>query len=85
MARRFEVPEGKLLKLEVLLTAAITSGRISFVNLERLAGKCKSTSVAIPPASVYTYQMYKHIAKFCYEPLERLSSRLGRLKFGPPP
>ena len=64
MARRFEVPEGKLLKLEVLLTAAITSGRISFVNLERLAGKCKSTSVAIPPASVYTYQMYKHIAKF---------------------
>ena len=25
-ARRFEVPEGKLLKLEVILTAAITSG-----------------------------------------------------------
>ena len=63
-ARRFEVPEGKLLKLEVILTAAITSGWISFVDLERLAGKCTSMSVAVPPASLYTYHMYKHIAKF---------------------
>ena len=63
-ARRFEVLEGKLLKLEVLLTAAITSGWIPFVDLERLAGKCTSMSVAVPPASLYTYHMYKHIAKF---------------------
>ena len=63
-ARRFEVPEGKLLKLEVILTAAITSGWISFVDLERLAGTCTSMSVAVPPASLYTYHMYKHIAKF---------------------
>ena len=63
-ARRFEVPEGKLLKLEVIITAAITSGWISFVDLERLAGKCTSMSVAVPPASLYTYHMYKHIAKF---------------------
>ena len=63
-ARRFEVPEGKLLKLEVILTAAITSGWISFVDLERLAGKCTSMSVAVPPASLYTHHMYKHIAKF---------------------
>ena len=63
-AHRFEVPEGNLLKLEVLLTTAITSGWISFVDLERLAGKCTSMSVAVPPASLYTYLMYKHIAKF---------------------
>ena len=63
-ACRFEVPEGKLLKLEEILTAAITSGWISFVDLERLAGKCTSMSVAVPPASLYTYRMYKHIAKF---------------------
>ena len=63
-ARRFEVPGGKLLKLEVNLTAAITNGWISFVDLERLTGKCTSMSVAVPPASLYTYHMYKHIAKF---------------------
>ena len=63
-ARRFEVPEGKLLKSEVILTAAITSGWISFVDLERLTWKCTSMSVAVPPASLCTYHMYKHIAKF---------------------
>ena len=63
-ARPFEVPEGKLLKLEVLLTAAVTSGWISFVDLERLVGKCTSMSVAVQPASLYTYHMYKDVAKF---------------------
>ena len=63
-ACRFEVPEGKLLKLEAILTAAITSGWTSFVDLERLAGKCTRMSVPVPPASLYTYHMYKHIAKF---------------------
>ena len=50
-ARRFEVPEGKLPKLEVLLTAAITSGWISFVDVERLAGKCTNmqTHCEVPP------------------------------------
>ena len=63
-ARRFEVPEDKLLKLEVIITAAITSGWISFVDLERLVGKFTNMSVAVPPASLYAYRMYKHIAKF---------------------
>ena len=63
-ARCFEVPEDKLLKLEVVLTTAITSGLISFVNIERMVGKYTSMSVAVPPASLYTYHMYKHIAKF---------------------
>ena len=63
-ARRFKVPEDKLLKLKVMLTTAITSGRISFLDLERLAGKCTSMFVAVPPASLYMYHMYKHIAKF---------------------
>ena len=63
-ARRFEVPEDNLLKLEVILTAAITSGWISFVDLERLPGNCTNMSVAVPPTSLYTYHMYKHIAEF---------------------
>ena len=63
-ARLFEVSEEKLLKLEVIPTAVITSGWISFVDLERLVGKCTSMSVAVPPASLYTYHMYKHIANF---------------------
>ena len=63
-ARRFKVPEDNMLKLEVILTAAITSEWISFVDLERLARKCTSMSVAVPPASLYTYHMYKHITKF---------------------
>ena len=53
-----------MLKLEVFLTAAITCGWISFVDLERLAGKCTSMPVTVPPASLYTYHMYKHITKF---------------------
>ena len=57
-ARRFEIPKGKLLKLEVILAAAITCWRISFVDLERFGGKCTSMSVAVLPASLYTYHMY---------------------------
>ena len=63
-ARRVEVPKDKLLKLEVILTTAITSGWISFVDLERLTGKCTSMFVAVPPASLFMYHMYKHITKF---------------------
>ena len=63
-ARRSEVPEEKMFKLEVILTTAITSGWISFLDFERLAGKCTSMSVAVSPASLYTYHMYKPIAKF---------------------
>ena len=62
--RRFEVPESKLTKLELLLNGALQDGWISFPNLEKLAGKCTSMSVAVPPASLYTYHMYKQIAQF---------------------
>ena len=62
-ARLFEVPGDKLLKLEVILTTAITSGWISFVDLERLAGKCTNISVGVPPASHVPY-VQTQIAKF---------------------
>ena len=55
--RRFYVPEDKLRKLEAIL-------RESFSQLEKLAGKCTSMSVAVPPASLYTHHMYRHIAAF---------------------
>lgn len=61
---RFEVPEEKLEKLEVILTDALTTGGITFRMLEKLAGKCTSMSVAVPVAALYTHHMYKHIALF---------------------
>ena len=62
--RRFEIPTDKLDKLEALIRQAIDNAWISFVNLENLAGKCTSMSVAVPPASLYTYHMYRQIARF---------------------
>jgi len=51
VACRFEAPEDKLEKLEVILTEAVTSGAITFRMLEKLAGKCTSLSVAVPVAA----------------------------------
>ena len=62
--RRFYVPEDKLLKLEAILQEAIDSRSISFGQLEKLAGKCTSTPVAVPPAILYTHHMYRQIAAF---------------------
>ena len=62
--RRFEVPADKLDKLEALLRHVIHHGWISFVNLEKLARTCPSMSAVVPPASLYTYHMYRQIACF---------------------
>ena len=50
-------------ELETLLKEAIQSRFITFYDLEKLAGKCTSMSVAVPPASLYTYHMYKKISQ----------------------
>ena len=68
--RKFYVPEDKLRKLEVILRDAIDSRSISFSQLEKIAGKCMSMSVAVPPASLYTHHMYRQRAAF-----ERSGSR----------
>ena len=62
--RRFYVPEDKLRKLEAILRDATESRSISFSQPEKLAGKCKSMSVAVPPVSLYTHHMYRQIAAF---------------------
>ena len=62
--RRFYAPEDELLKLEAILLEASDSRNIPFSQLEKLAGKCKSISVAIPPASLYTRYTYLQIASF---------------------
>ena len=62
--RRFYVPEDKLRKLEVTLRDVTDSQSISFSQLEKLAGKCTSMSVAVPPVSLYTHHMYRQIATF---------------------
>ena len=61
---RFYVPEDKVRKLEAILRDAIDNRSISFSQLEKLAGKCTSMSVAVPPASLYTHHMYRQIAAF---------------------
>ena len=60
--RRLYVPEDKLRKLEAILRDAIDSRSISFSQLEKLARKCTSMPVAVPPASLYTHHMYRQIA-----------------------
>ena len=62
--RRFYIPEDKLLKLEAILREAIDSRSISFSQQEKLAGKCTSMSVAVPPASSYIHHMFLQIAAF---------------------
>ena len=58
------MPEDKLRKLEAILRDAVDSRSISFSQLEKLAGKCSSMSIAVPPASLYTHHMYHQIAAF---------------------
>ena len=62
--RRFYVPEDKQRKLEAILREAIESQSISFSQLEKLAGKSTSMSVAVPPASLYTHHMYRQMTAF---------------------
>ena len=62
-ALRFEYLEDKLLKLEAILTATITSGWISFVDFEHSDGKCIHMPIAVSSASLYTHRMYQNIAK----------------------
>ena len=72
--KRSVVPESKLAKLELLLNSAPQDGGISFPKPGKLAGKCNSMSVAVPPASLYMHHMYKQIAQF---------QRTGVLHFSP--
>ena len=60
--RSFYVPEDKLRKLEAILWNAIDSRSIPFSQLEKLAGKFTSVSFALPPTSLYTHHMCRHIA-----------------------
>ena len=62
--RRFYMLWDKLRKLQAILREVFGSRRISYSQLEKLAGKCTSMSVAVPPASLYTHHMYRQIAKF---------------------
>ena len=55
--KRFAVPQDKLDKLEAILEEALAQGWISLGMLAKVAGKCTSMSVAVPPASMYTHFM----------------------------
>lgn len=64
--RRFEVLESKQENLEALLENDVDDDWTSATNLEKLTGKCTSMSVAVPPASLYTYHMYKKVTQYQY-------------------
>ena len=53
---RFEAPEDKLEKLEVIRTEEINSGIIMRRVLAKLAGKYTSLSVAVPVVAPYTHR-----------------------------
>ena len=59
---RFYVPEDKLRKQETILREVIDSRSILFSQLDKIARKCTSMCVAVPPASLYTHHMYRQIA-----------------------
>ena len=59
--KRFEVPQDKLDKLEVIPHRAADEKSITFAMLEKPAGKCTSMSVAVPPAGLYTHYIYRAI------------------------
>jgi len=59
--RRFEVPEGKLWKLEIPVENALQDDWISFHDLENLTGKYTSMNAAVTPASLYTYHIFRKL------------------------
>ena len=56
------VPPDKLDKLQMLLREALDAGRLSFRTLQLIASKCKSMTVAIRPASLWTHAMFAVVA-----------------------
>ena len=54
----FRVLQEKLQKLQPLLRAAVDEGQLIFRILQRIAGKCMNMTVAIRPASLWTYPVF---------------------------
>ena len=50
----FWVPEEKMKKLVMLIQEILETGISNFVQLEKVVGKCRSMSVAVPAAALYT-------------------------------
>ena len=58
----FRIPQDKLDKLHALLRQAVDDKGLSYRTLQRIAGKCMSMTVAIPPASLWTHAMFAVLA-----------------------
>ena len=46
-------------KLVLLIAAILKKGVSNFVELEKIVGKCRSMSIAVPAAALYTRAQYK--------------------------
>ena len=55
----FWIPEEKMKKLVLLISAILKKGVSNFVELEKIVGKCRSMSIAVPAAALYTRAQYK--------------------------
>ena len=55
----FWIPEEKMKKLVFLISAILKKGVSNFVELEKIVGKCRSMSIAVPAAALYTRAQYK--------------------------
>ena len=55
----FWVPEEKIRKLIALVEEILKKGISNFAQLEKVVGKCRSMSVAVPAAALYTREQYR--------------------------
>ena len=59
--KMFWIPEEKMNKLVTLIQEILNKGVSNFVELEKVVGKCRSMSIAVPAAVLYTRAQYRNL------------------------
>ena len=59
----FWIPKVKWEKLLALITEILSKGFSNFNELEKVVGKCRAMSIAVPAAVLYTRMQYQTLKK----------------------
>ena len=57
----FWIPQETIKKLVALIKEILEKGISNFVELEKVVGKCRSMSIAVPAAILYTRTQYANL------------------------